>query len=188
MPWSHGSPDPADSAFWKKGRRQGSSAHAMDTTSYWSASSSLPRFSKIRTDCRADVAIIGAGITGITAAYLLKQAGHTVVLLDRGRCGGFDTANTTAHVTCVTDLRLHELVKRFGKERSKAIWEAGLAAIDRIVENIRREQIECEFGWVPGYLHAALGADKKKEWPNLRRDAQLATELGFSAQFMETIP
>ena len=50
--------------------------------------------------------VIGGGITGVTAAYLLKKAGKKVCLLERDRLGYVDTGLTTAHLTYVTDLRL----------------------------------------------------------------------------------
>src|SRR5437016_12014167 len=132
----------------------------MDTTSCWRKSAVLPRFAKLRQDYKVDVAVIGAGITGITAAYLVKKSGHTVALLERGRCGGFDTANTTAHLTCVTDVRLHELARNFGKETARAVWDGGRAAIDLIFDNVRKEKIGCDLVWVPAY-HYALAGDRK---------------------------
>jgi glycine/D-amino acid oxidase-like deaminating enzyme/nitrite reductase/ring-hydroxylating ferredoxin subunit len=159
----------------------------MDTTSYWTKSVSLPRFKKIAGDCQVDVAIVGGGITGVTAAYLFKKAGYRVALLERGRCGGFDTANTTAHLTCVTDTRLHELVRKFGKTISQSVWDAGRAAIDQIFTNIQAENIECDFAWVPGYLHAVAGAGAK-DHASLRQDAHLASELGFPAELLEFVP
>jgi cation diffusion facilitator CzcD-associated flavoprotein CzcO len=77
----------------------------------WLDTGSMPRFPKLRRNVDVDVAVIGAGITGITAAYLLKRAGYTVALVERGRCGGVDTSYTTAHLTYVTDQRLTQLVK-----------------------------------------------------------------------------
>jgi len=159
----------------------------MDTSSYWIDSGPLPAFPKITKDISVDVVVIGAGITGITAAYLLKKAGHTVALLDRERCASIDTGHTTAHLTCVTDTRLSELVKTFGKERAKLAWEAGRAAIDQIDANVRNEKIDCEFKWVPGYLHAPIrGRDKNRQ--SFIDEAALANELGFSAEFLEEIP
>ena len=65
----------------------------MDTKSYWRKSTALPRFEKLKSNYKVDVVVIGAGITGITAAYLLKKTDHTVALLERGRrLGGFDTS------------------------------------------------------------------------------------------------
>jgi glycine/D-amino acid oxidase-like deaminating enzyme/nitrite reductase/ring-hydroxylating ferredoxin subunit len=160
----------------------------MNTTSFWTDSTSLPRFAKLKQNCEVDVVVIGAGITGVTAAHLLKRAGRTVALIERGRCGGFDTINTTAHLTCVTDMRLHKLVKLFGKDRAKATWEAGRAAIDQVVTNIRNESIDCEFEWVPGYLHAPPSTGLLEERSVLEQEAQLATELGFPAEFVAAVP
>lgn len=159
----------------------------MKTSSYWIESASLPRFSQIERDITVDVAVVGAGITGITAAFLLKRAGHTVALLERGRCAQVDTGHTTAHVTCVTDLRLTEQVKRFGPERAKAVWDAGAAAIDQICALIRAEDIDCDFTWVPGFLHAPFreeDADAKR----FEQEAVTARELGIHADFLAAIP
>jgi len=147
--------------------------------SYWLDTASLPKFPTLTRDLRVDVVVVGGGIAGITAAYPFKKSGHKVALLERQRCGHVDTGQTTAHLTCVTDKRLHELVSDFGKELTKAFWEAGFAAIDQIAAIIRNEKLNCDFKWVPGYLHS-LKADAGKEREGLKNDAQLAEELAVS--------
>src|SRR5436853_7680516 len=109
----------------------------MDTTPYWMRGVDLPAFPSLSQDIEVDVAIVGGGLTGITAAYLLKKAGARVALLERGRCAGADTSHTTAHLTMVTDLRLHQVVKKFGDEGAGAFWDAGVAAIDQIDALVR---------------------------------------------------
>src|SRR5438105_846160 len=160
----------------------------MKTEAYWQVSASLPRFDSLTSDLEVDVAIIGGGLTGITAAHLLKNAGAKVALLERNRCGCCDTGHTTAHLTCVTDARLHHLVKVFGRDAAKAFWEAGLAAIDQIDKIVRDRRIDCDFKWVPGYLHAALKQGDKKDHESLQQDAELARELGFEAEFIKEVP
>src|SRR4051812_10430184 len=103
-----------------------------DTTPYWFDTGQLPQFESLSSDLETDVVIVGGGLTGITAAYLLKQAGVKIVLLERRRCAEADTGHTTSHLTYVTDQRLHQLVKNFGKDGAKAFWDAGAAAIDQI--------------------------------------------------------
>jgi glycine/D-amino acid oxidase-like deaminating enzyme/nitrite reductase/ring-hydroxylating ferredoxin subunit len=159
----------------------------MESRTYWQQSAQLPSFGSLSQNIEVDVAIIGAGLTGITAAYLLKKSGVKVALVERARCAAADTAHTTAHLTYVTDTRLGELVKTFGRDGARAFWEAGMAAIDQIDEIVRRERLDCEFKWVPGFLHAALDDAKEKDRESLERDAQLAHEFGFQARFVEKV-
>lgn len=160
----------------------------MDTRSYWSTSASLPSFPSIAQDLQCDVVVIGAGLTGITTAYLLKQQGAKVILLERQRCAGGDTGRTTAHLTYVTDNRLHQLVKAWGRDGAKAFWEAGSAAIDEIFKIARAEKIDCDLKWVPGYLHARVDGITREDRDSLQQDAELARDMGFKAQFLESIP
>jgi glycine/D-amino acid oxidase-like deaminating enzyme/nitrite reductase/ring-hydroxylating ferredoxin subunit len=159
----------------------------MINHSLWLDSARLPRFPALSRNLTVDVVVIGGGITGTTAAYLIKQRGYRVALLERGRCGGVDSSYTTAHLTCVTDVRLHALVKLVGKENARLAWEAGLASLDQIVANIRELGISCDFRWIPGYLHATPGqGDTARK--GLIRDAHMARDLGFHATYVEKTP
>ena len=160
----------------------------MDTRSYWSTTASLPTFAPLAQDLQVDVVVIGAGLTGITTAYLLKKEGAKVALLERQRCAAADTGHTTAHLTYVTDNRLHQLVKAWGCDGAKAFWEAGSAAIDEIFHIAQTEQIDCGLKWVPGYLHGRLDQESKKDRQSLEKDAALAQELGFRSEFVERVP
>lgn len=160
----------------------------MNTTSYWLDTAALPRFPKPTGDVSVDVIVIGGGITGITAAYLCKRAGLTVALIERSRCASIDTGHTTAHVTCVTDERFHSLAKTFGDDAARAVWDAGGAAIDQIVKLIRAEDIECDFRWVPGYLHAPWGEADDKTARELQAETDAAKRLGVRAAYTESIP
>ena len=160
----------------------------MDTSSYWFDSAVMPHFGKPRKNLNVDVIVVGGGITGITAAYLLKRAGKTVALLERDRCGGGDTGHTTAHLTAVIDTRLRELAKTFGRSAATAVWEAGAAAIDQIVALIRANDIECDFKWVPGYLHLPLHGYDGHGSQELFAEAKLARELDIPAEYTESIP
>ena len=159
-----------------------------DTTPYWSTSATFPRSAKLAGDAEADVVVIGGGITGLTAAYLLAKAGKRVVVLERGRCAATDTGHTSAHLTMVTDTRLSDLAKGFGRTHAQAVWDAGLAAIATIDEIVREHDIDANFEWLDGYLHAPLGEDAGDHPQRLQADARLASELGFDAEYLETVP
>ncbi len=152
----------------------------------------MPRFAALDRNLSVDVVVIGGGITGATAAWLLREAGCSVALIDRDLAGQADTGHTTAHLTCVTDARLHELVRDFGEDGARAIWEGGAAAIARIGSIGARVGADCNFRQVEGYLHAPLGdarhAQRRDEIGRLQQDATLATRFGFDAQFVPAIP
>jgi glycine/D-amino acid oxidase-like deaminating enzyme/nitrite reductase/ring-hydroxylating ferredoxin subunit len=160
----------------------------LEAKPYWQDSSSMSRYPALDRNLTVDVAIIGAGITGLTAGYLLKRAGRSVAVIDRDRAGGVDTSRTTAHVTCVTDGDLTELVTHFGRDHAQAVWDAGLAALAEIDTIITNEQIDCHWEWVPGYKFAALTADADQEASRLQQEAALAAELGFDARFLDEVP
>jgi glycine/D-amino acid oxidase-like deaminating enzyme/nitrite reductase/ring-hydroxylating ferredoxin subunit len=159
----------------------------FDTLSYWLRSASIPEYPSLGRDLTVDVVVIGGGITGLTAAYLLKTSGLTVAVLERDRLARIDTGHTTAHLTMVTDLQLNELVESFGEAAARAIWDAGRIAIDQIESHVLAEDIECDFKRVPGYLHEAIegtGATRDE----LKEVAELARHLGFEASFVDSVP
>jgi glycine/D-amino acid oxidase-like deaminating enzyme/nitrite reductase/ring-hydroxylating ferredoxin subunit len=153
----------------------------------WQATSDIPQFPKLTRAGSFDVVVIGGGITGLTAAYLLKRAGKKVCLVERYRLGFVDTGLTTAHVTYVTDERLPRLVKDFGEEAAARVSQAGAHAIDTIEAITKVLDIDCEFRRVPGFLHEAIGA-KKDESADFKKEADLADKLGFPGKFVEHVP
>jgi glycine/D-amino acid oxidase-like deaminating enzyme/nitrite reductase/ring-hydroxylating ferredoxin subunit len=147
----------------------------------------MSRYPALDRGLTVDVVVIGAGITGLTAAYLLKRSGLRVAVIDRRRAGGFDSVLTTAHVTHVTDQPLSALVSRFGREHAQAAWDAGRAAIAELDGIIEREEIDCEWTSVSACLHSA-GAGDATERKTLEDEARLAAELGFEARYLDAAP
>jgi glycine/D-amino acid oxidase-like deaminating enzyme/nitrite reductase/ring-hydroxylating ferredoxin subunit len=160
----------------------------MKKQSLWIDTSTPQDFPQLRGRVEVDVLVVGGGITGITTAYLLKQAGRRVAVVDQQNIGGGETAHTTGHVTFVTDARLHELASRLGEQEAQAFWGAGRLAIQQIGDITSELKIDCELRRVPGYLFAAVGRDTEKEIESLRDDMLFADAFGFDADFVEGDP
>src|SRR5215213_187683 len=158
------------------------------TLPYWIDSARLPSFPKLERDDTVDVVVVGGGITGLTAAYLLMLEGRRVALLEREGLAEIDTGHTTAHLTMATDERLTDLVDQFGRDHAQAAWDAGLAAIAQIDSIVSDLALDCDFAWVPGYLHAPIGMPAGDAAGRMRAEAALAAELGFDATFVDQVP
>lgn len=130
------------------------------TGSVWTATAKLPSFSPLTTDTSADVCIVGAGISGLTTAYLLTQVGKSVVVIDDGAIGGGMTGMTTAHLVNALDDRFFELERLHGERGARLAAESHTASIDQIERIVSRERIACDFLRVDGYLFLAPEHDE----------------------------
>ncbi|HYF36737.1 MAG TPA: FAD-dependent oxidoreductase [Prosthecobacter sp.] len=158
----------------------------MNAQPVWAAHP-RPTFPTLTADVHADALVIGGGIAGVTAAYLLAKAGKSVVLLEKEHLGGGETGHTTAHISYPTDKRLTELVHSFGLDHAQAIWDACQASSQQIADNVAAEAIDCELRRVPSYLYAC-GEDVEAEAKKLREEAALAQRLGFDAHYTSSCP
>ena len=159
----------------------------MNTTPYWFASIKRPTFRAINRTLSVDVLVVGAGVTGIVTAYLLKQAGLRVALLEVGASPNAIPA-IPPRISLTSPNSLDELAKLYSREQAKATIDAGAFAIDEIERIARKEKIECEFSRVPGYLHAPLTGGQEDVRVRLKKDAQIANDFGFEASYLDRVP
>jgi glycine/D-amino acid oxidase-like deaminating enzyme/nitrite reductase/ring-hydroxylating ferredoxin subunit len=136
-------------------------ASSGTTISVWVATETTPARASLKEDLHADVCVVGAGIAGMTTAYLLARAGKTVVVLDDGPIGGGMTGRTTAHLVTALDDRYFELERLHGEAGARLAAESHAASIDRIESIVKEEQIDCEFERLDGYLFVPPGESKK---------------------------
>ncbi|MFN2447644.1 MAG: FAD-dependent oxidoreductase [Vicinamibacterales bacterium] len=129
------------------------------TTSLWMATGALEPAPHLAGNAHADVCVVGAGIAGLTTAYLLAKSGKNVIVIDDGVTGGGETGRTTAHLATALDDRYYELERLHGTENTRAAAHSHAAAIDQIERIVRDERIDCDFARVDGYLFVPPGDD-----------------------------
>jgi glycine/D-amino acid oxidase-like deaminating enzyme/nitrite reductase/ring-hydroxylating ferredoxin subunit len=122
------------------------------TVSSWIATADIDLRPALASDANTNVCIVGAGIAGMTTAYLLVREGKSVIVLDDGPIGGGMTARTTAHLVTALDDRYFELERLHGEEGARGAAQSHAAAIDRVEEIVNREKIDCDFERLDGYL------------------------------------
>lgn len=118
----------------------------------WFSNVKLPEFPKLEKNIKADVCIIGAGISGLTTGYNLCREGKSVVILEDGKIGSGETGRTTGHLTNGIDDHYYKIEKLFGLKGAKFTAQSHTAAIDTIEKIIKKENIKCNFCRVDAYL------------------------------------
>jgi hypothetical protein len=111
----------------------------------------------LSADIETDVCVIGAGIAGLSTAYMLAREGKSVVVLDDGPIGGGETGRTTAHLSVTLDRRYCQIESLHGANGARLAAASHRAAIDCIEEIIGREGIDCDFQRLDGFLFAPPG-------------------------------
>jgi glycine/D-amino acid oxidase-like deaminating enzyme/nitrite reductase/ring-hydroxylating ferredoxin subunit len=152
--------------------------------SYWIDSSPPTAYPPLDGERKVDVAVVGAGIAGISAAFMLKRAGLTVALVDARRIGTGTTGYTTAKITSLHRLIYRHLIERFGVAKARQYADANQAAIETIATYVREFSIPCGFERKPAYTFA-----ESEESRNIvEAEADAAKGLGLPASYVEEIP
>ena len=152
--------------------------------SFWMESSESTAYPKLASDIETDVAIIGAGIAGLTSAYLLKQAGLKVVVLEQNVVGGGTTGHTTGKVTSQHGLVYSKLYGHLGKEAAQAYGEANQAAVEEVRKIIEEEKMDCDWRAEDNYVYT----EKDGQVASLKWEAEVAASLGLPATFETETP
>jgi glycine/D-amino acid oxidase-like deaminating enzyme/nitrite reductase/ring-hydroxylating ferredoxin subunit len=155
------------------------------TASVWiETGPELPEYPELEGDVRADVAVIGGGIVGITTALLLAEGGARVALVEADRLGQGVTGNTTAKVSSQHRLVYSRLRSHFGADGARTYGQANEAALAWIADRIDRDGIDCDFRRRPAYAYATSGAERSKA----ESEAEAASAAGLPASFTRTTP
>ncbi len=131
-----------------------------------------------------DVIIIGGGITGMTAAALLKERGQRVLVLEAQRIAGGATGHSSAHLTTELELGAQHLIRTFDAARIRALVEGRRRAIDLVAALADQHRIACGFSRVPGWLYAA----DERQLAELRQEVVATERVDDTAVEVPLVP
>ncbi len=98
----------------------------------------------LKGDVKTDVLIVGAGAAGLAAAMQLMDKGLDVTIIDKNICGGSSTGRSAGFLTPDSELELSQILRRYGRQGAKDLWECAQWGCDRIAQVIRNNGIEAD--------------------------------------------
>ncbi len=148
---------------------------AFDQSWYAATAHAAPAHAAIAGERQADVAIIGGGATGLSAALHLAQRGASVVLLEAGRIGHGASGRNGGQIIPGLRLGAADLVARFGAEQGGALFHLALSARDLVVDLVARHGIDCDLA-LTGHLTTAV---RPRDLDDFAQEAEAAARLGY---------
>ena len=152
--------------------------------SLWIDTTPSTNYHALEGEVSADVVIVGGGITGITAAYLLAKAGKSVVLVEKDRLAMAETGHTTAHIVESTDADYGDLIKDHGEDGARLNTEAIRASMNLIRALVDELKIDCGFKAVEGYLYT----EEEKDREYLQREQENLRRAGVETEWTDSVP
>jgi glycine/D-amino acid oxidase-like deaminating enzyme/nitrite reductase/ring-hydroxylating ferredoxin subunit len=131
----------------------------MKKTVLWKADTHPINFGTLPGDIDVDVAIIGGGITGITAGYLLAKAGKKVAVLEAWSVDGGTTGYSTGNLYAPVDEMLHKIESKYNTETIQAVAASRTAAMQQISGWIAEFDIDCNYQPTSWYLFSETPED-----------------------------
>jgi glycine/D-amino acid oxidase-like deaminating enzyme len=148
--------------------------------SLWQASAKALAFASVSKNFETDVVIAGGGIAGLTCAYLLKQAGYKVIVLEKNTIGSGTTSKTTGKITSQHSLIYDRLVNNKGEKAARVYASSNQEALKQIIKLIKKEKINCELEIDDNYVFTADPSQVDK----FKAEAKAAVRLGLPASFV----
>ena len=156
----------------------------MKRRSLWIASTPETSYGAPADGVDVDVVVVGGGIAGVTAAFLLKRAGKSIAVIDSKRILHGATGYTTAKVTAAHNIVYTTVAKKFGDDGARLYAAANEGALDFIARTIDELTIDCSFERKANYVYCE-SADERKQ---VEQEVEAARRAGLAARLVEETP
>ncbi|GIO22672.1 FAD-dependent oxidoreductase [Oceanobacillus sp. J11TS1] len=156
----------------------------MSFTSIWQADTTFSTFPKLQESKKTEVCIVGAGLTGITTAYLLSKKGIKVILLESDRILSGVTGHTTAKITAQHGIIYAELIETLGEEKAKQYYQAMQETKQFIQHEIKKNNISCNYEEQDAFVYTNDDAYMSQ----LEKERQAYKTLGIAGELIEQMP
>jgi glycine/D-amino acid oxidase-like deaminating enzyme/nitrite reductase/ring-hydroxylating ferredoxin subunit len=152
--------------------------------SLWMGTTPGTHFPSLRSGLLVDAVVVGAGITGITTATFLKDAGLKVAVIESRRIVTGVTGHTTAKITSLHGLIYQHLTSHFGEEKARFYAGANQDAIEAFAALIDRKNISCDFQRKTAYTYT----DTEEDLSKITEEVRIAGNLGLPVSFVQSTP
>ncbi|MDD3497911.1 MAG: FAD-dependent oxidoreductase [Candidatus Moranbacteria bacterium] len=151
--------------------------------SLWTATTPETDYPELSSEIEADVAIVGGGMAGLSAAYFLAKENFKVAVIESSRIATGTSGNTTAKVTSQHNLKYAFLKKHFGSRKARIYADSNQWAIAETERIIREEKIDCDFTRSPAYVYALTD----EGFEDIKRENRICQELGLPSSVVEEV-
>lgn len=151
---------------------------------YWAEHTACRHWEPLIGETRADVLVVGAGITGLTAGMRLLRAGRSVTVLEAHRVGDNTTGHSTGHLDAHNDHSFYDLVERFSFSAAAEVTRVRRRAIDHIAAWDRALNLRSDFHRIPAYLYT----ERPDAVAQLGQEAEMGRRLGLEATWTDAVP
>jgi gamma-glutamylputrescine oxidase len=147
-----------------------------------------PKPTPLNQDIVVDIAIVGGGMAGLMCAQKLKSGNKNlnIAVIESSFCGGGASGKSSGFITPDSELELSDLVREYGEQEGKRLWDFVRSGVASIKNTIERKNIKCDFS----VQDSLFIANDSSGFRKVHKEYEVQSKLGYKPEFYkkESIP